>query len=58
MLVQSYGVLMSDNKLKGLLARTVFVVDRNGVIVYKQVVPEVTAEPDYEEVLEAIKGAR
>jgi thiol peroxidase len=55
---KAYGVLMSDNKLKGLLARTVFVVDRNGIIVYKQVVPEVTSEPDYEEVLEAIKGAR
>jgi len=55
---KSYGVLMSDNKLKGLLARTVFVVDRNGIIIYKQVVPEVTDEPNYEEVLEAIKDAR
>lgn len=55
---KSYGVLMADNKLKGLLARTVFVVDRSGIIIYKQVVPEVTDEPNYEEVLEAIKGAR
>ncbi|MDB2405688.1 thiol peroxidase [Arcobacteraceae bacterium] len=55
---KAYGVLMSDNKLKGLLARTVFVVDRNGIIIYKQVVPEVTDEPNYKEVLEAIKDAR
>ncbi|MEA2019463.1 MAG: thiol peroxidase [Campylobacterota bacterium] len=54
----AYGVLMSDNKLKGLLARTIFVVDRNGEITYKQVVPEVTDEPIYEEILEAIKEAR
>ena len=55
---KSYGVLMADNKLKGLCARAVFIVDRNGVITYIQVVPEVTDEPNYEEVLEAIKDAR
>ena len=55
---KSYGVLMSDNKLKGLCARAVFIVDRNGIITYIQVVPEVTDEPNYEEVLEAIKDAR
>jgi len=55
---KAYGVLMADNKLKGLSARAVFVVDRNGEIVYKEIVPEVTNEPDYEAVLEAIKEAR
>jgi len=55
---KAFGVLMSDNKLKGLLARAVFVVNRNGEIVYKEIVPEVTEEPNYEEVLEAIKAAR
>ena len=55
---KAYGVLMADNKLKGLLARTIFVVDRSGEITYKQVVPEVTEEPIYEEILEAIKEAR
>ncbi len=55
---KAYGVLMADNKLKGLLARTIFVVDRSGEIVYKEIVPEVTEEPNYEAVLEAIKEAR
>ena len=55
---KAYGVLMADNKLKGLLARTIFVVDRSGEVVYKEIVPEVTEEPDYEAVLEAIKEAR
>jgi thiol peroxidase len=55
---KAYGVLMDDNKLKGLSARAVFVVDRNGKIVYKEIVSEVTDEPNYEAALEAIKQAR
>ncbi len=55
---KAYGVLMDDNKLIGLSARAVFVVDRSGVIVYKEIVEEVTAEPNYEAALEAIKLAR
>ncbi len=55
---KSYGVLMSDNKLKGLCARAIFVVNRDGEVTYKQIVPEVTDEPNYEEALEAIKEAR
>jgi len=55
---KAFGVLMDDNKLKGLSARAIFVIDRNGEIVYKEIVPEVTDEPNYEAVLEAIKEAR
>ncbi|MDD5158353.1 thiol peroxidase [Sulfurimonas sp.] len=55
---RAYGVLMDDNALKGLSARAVFVVDRSGVIVYKEIVKEVTSEPNYEAALEAIKEAR
>lgn len=55
---KAYGVLMDDNKLKGLSARAVFVVDRSGHVVYKEIVPEVTAEPNYAAALEAIKEAR
>jgi thiol peroxidase len=55
---KAYGVLMDDNKLKGLSARAVFVIDRSGKIVYKEIVSEVTAEPNYDAALEAIKQAR
>lgn len=55
---KAFGVLMDDNKLKGLSARAVFVVDRSGEVVYKEIVPEVTDEPNYEAALEAIKSAR
>jgi len=53
----AYGVLMADNKLKGLLARAAFVVDRKGIVVYKEIVPEVTDEPNYDDILNAIKDA-
>jgi thiol peroxidase len=55
---KAFGVLMSDNKLKGLSARSIFVIDREGEVVYKEIVSEVTEEPDYEAALEAIKQAR
>jgi thiol peroxidase len=55
---RSYGVLMKDGVLKGLSARTVFVIDRSGTVVYKEIVPEVTDEPNYTAALEAIKEAR
>ena len=55
---KAFGVLMADNKLIGLSARAVFVIDRNGEVVYKEIVPEVTDEPNYVAALDAIKGAR
>jgi len=55
---RTYGVLMQDGPLKGLSARTIFVVDRSGTVVYKEIVDEVTEEPHYEAALDAIKEAR
>jgi thiol peroxidase len=55
---RAYGVLMKDGKLKGLSARAIFVVDRSGTVVYREIVKEVTEEPDYEAALDAIKEAR
>ncbi len=48
----AYGVLIKELLLLG---RAVFVVDADDVIRYIQVVPEVTAEPDYNAALEAAK---
>ena len=55
---KAFGVLMDDNKLKGLSARAIFVIDREGEVIYKEIVPEVTEEPNYEAALDAIKEAR
>jgi thioredoxin-dependent peroxiredoxin len=49
----AYGVLIDELKL---LARTVFIVDKSGVIRYKQLVPEIAEEPDYGEILTALKS--
>lgn len=51
---KSYGVLIDELRL---LARAVFVVDKNGNLVYEQLVPEMTDQPAFEPVLEAIKKA-
>ncbi len=48
----AYGVLIKELRL---LARAVFVVDRNGDVAYTQLVEEVTDEPDYDEVLDAVR---
>lgn len=47
-----YGVLIKE---LALLARVVFVLDKEGVVRYIQVVKEVADEPNYDEVLEQIK---
>jgi len=49
---QSYGVLIKEMHL---LARVIFVLDKNGVISYIQTVKDVGTEPDYAAVLQAVK---
>ena len=48
----AFGVLIKELRL---LARAVFVVDKKGVIKYIQLVKEVTQEPNYQEVFDALK---
>jgi len=50
---RAYGVLIKELRL---LARAVFVVDRDGVVRYVQLVEELSNEPDYQAVLDAVKG--
>jgi len=42
-----YGVTITDSPLKGLLSRSVVVIDEHGKVVYTQQVEETTEEPDY-----------
>jgi thiol peroxidase len=49
---ESAGLLIKELRL---LARAVFVADQQGVIQYRQLVKEVTEEPDYKAALEAAK---
>jgi thiol peroxidase len=48
----AYGVLIKELRL---LARSVFVIDRDDIIRYVEIVPEVTEHPDYGKALEAAR---
>jgi thiol peroxidase len=52
---KDYGVLIQDGPLAGVCARAVVVVDENDKVVYKQLVPEIKQEPDYDKALAAAK---
>jgi thiol peroxidase len=49
---EAYGVLIKELRL---LARSVFVVDKEGTIRYIQLVKEIAEEPDYDAVIAAVK---
>lgn len=49
----AYGVLIKELRL---LARAVFVVDRDGIIRYVQLVKEITNEPDYDPIWSAVRN--
>ena len=51
-----YGVLIQDGPLAGLAARAVVVLDADDKIVYRQLVPEIGQEPDYDAALRAAGG--
>jgi len=49
----SYGLTIEELKL---LTRAVLVLDAEGNLVYKQIVPEIAEEPDYDEALQALRS--
>ncbi len=53
---KNYGVLTSGLPIP-LLARSVFVVDKNNKIAYMEIVPEVTSHPDYDKAMAALQAA-
>ena len=52
---QAYGVLQQDGPLAGLLARAVVVINEAGQVVYTELVPEITQDPNFEAALAALK---
>ena len=52
---EDYGVAITDGALAGLLARAVIVLDEKGKVIYEELVPEITTEPDYEAALAVLK---
>lgn len=49
---EAFGV---DARTLGLLARAVFVVDKNGKVAYVEYVPEIAEEPDYDAIIAKAK---
>ena len=50
---KDYGLLVDDLYV---LCRAVLVLDRDNRVVYRQIVPEIASEPDYDAALEAAKS--
>jgi thiol peroxidase len=48
----SYGVVIKGLRL---LARSIFVIDKENTVRYQQIVPEVTSQPDYDRALAEAK---
>lgn len=53
---RDYGVLMTSGPLAGLCARAVVVLDENDQVVYSELVPDIAREPNYDNVLAAVKA--
>lgn len=52
---QKFGVQLVDGPLAGLLARAVIIIDRDRKIAYRELVQEITNEPDYKAALSVLK---
>ena len=52
---KDYGVLMEDSPIAGLCARSTLVLDENNKVLYTQLGPELTVEPEYDKAFAAMK---
>lgn len=52
---KDYGVLITEGPLAGITARAVVVLDEGDNVVYHELVPEITQEPDYDAALAATR---
>jgi thiol peroxidase len=52
---KDYGVLIQDGPLAGITARAVVVLDESNKVLYTELIPEISQEPDYDKVLAALK---
>jgi thioredoxin-dependent peroxiredoxin len=49
-----FGVTLSDGPMRGLLARSVVVVDTDGTVLHTELVPSIGSEPDYDAAVAAL----
>lgn len=53
--LDDYGVRMTDGKLAGVAARAVVVLDADGTVLHRELVPEIAQEPDYDAAIQALQ---
>jgi thiol peroxidase len=51
---KAYGVEIIDGGFAGLYARSLIVIDENGIVAHSQLVPEIAQEADYDAALAAL----
>lgn len=52
---KAYGLLIQDGPLAGILARSLIILDEKDHVLYTQLVPEITHEPDYTKALKLLE---
>ncbi|EWT00273.1 peroxidase [Intrasporangium oryzae NRRL B-24470] len=51
---EDYGVMLLDGAFRGLLARSVIVLDGDGRVIHQELVPSMDDEPDYDAAVAAL----
>lgn len=54
---KKYGLQVIDGQLQGILARSVFVVDKQGKVVYKEITANIDKMPNLQAAIDAAKKA-
>ncbi len=52
----AYGVLLGGSVLAGVTCRAIFAVNEEGIVTYKEIVPEITEEPNYDAAIAAVSN--
>ncbi len=52
---KKYGVTILDGPMKGLLSRSIVVINEEGTVIYTEQVSETIDEPNYDKVIEVLK---
>lgn len=52
--IKDYCVVIDEGPTKGLLARSVLVIDKTGKVIHSELVQELASEPEYDEAIDAI----
>jgi len=51
---KDYGVLLDDGPLAGVTTRAIVILDADNKVLYTELVPEITQEPNYEAAIKAL----